>query len=188
VIYPENGIGRFKIIYDKGTEDFVFMISQISPFSNAKLQVSSDQLEIFKNILKKYIEWEKIAQANKVSVSREIPHEEPFITTVTWKPGIQGYQEPQEYTASGLELAFHIKTYFSGSYYLQISSNEISLPDTRQNEIFGMEAVYKIDNLTFSTEKIENLLTSISEQGIRNAIQKAEEKTKEESKIDLLFQ
>jgi len=130
------------------------------------IALTENDLAIFRNNMKKFIEWEAIARKENANISRELP--ESAINEVNVIQG-SGSQRAESGNLSDLFFRFDTNTQatrMAGMPLLLIASNQVTSRNT-----YNMVTIQVMINLT--SAQAQALLTEIEPANIKRNIEKA---------------
>ena len=132
------------------------------------ISFNENELEILRNNLKKFIEWDAIARRENANISRELPNS--AIDNVNVIEGT-GFERAESRNLTNLFFRFDTDTQatkMAGEPLLLITSNQVVTRNA-----YGIVTLQVIINLTSS--QAQNLLTEIQPEKIKKSIDKVRE-------------
>jgi len=127
------------------------------------ISLTENQLEILRNNLKKFIEWDTIARRENANISRELPNS--AIDAVNVIEGT-GYERAESRNLTNLLFRFDTDTQatkMAGEPLLLITSNKVGTRNA-----YGIVTLQVMINLT--SEQAQNLLTGMEPNNLKNSI------------------
>ncbi|HOF02173.1 MAG TPA: hypothetical protein PLG34_00560 [Spirochaetota bacterium] len=155
---------QFAIKYDD--EEEIFYLYSQDYLTKGWIHYSLDDIQTFRNALNKYIEWEKTAIDNKVTIEKNLPIS-ILNSSVSWNYGDEWY------FGSGLSTYFSFFSQSEERHQLVIFSNKI---ESDSNEYID----FKIDPIYLDKNHVISLLEGISEKSMKKVINEHEKNKKNE--------
>ena len=167
-LFQEMSESQFGIKYDDEKQIFYFYTQDY--INKGWIIISEENLIILRNVLNKYLEWEKKAIENKITIEKELP-DSNITTKVIWEFGDEWY------SSNNLKIKFTFFSQTENIHQLVISSNKTT---SSSNEFIN----FKIDTLYLNKDQIIEFLNGITDEEIKKRIDEIEQKKKIENLFD----
>jgi len=140
----------------------------LSDYSNSVwIELHDKEMNLLRNNINKYYEWEKLAVEKQVKLEKELPNSS-FITNVTWET------LDKWYSSNFLNLNFIFFSQNINRHQLVIYTNKV---ESTENEYID----WKMEDLYFDKNDVDYLYENIKVESINNFIKKHEEQKNTES-------